>query len=161
MAHAITVFSPAFFSTTVRSIVILPLLRASIRTALAVAPAWVARTTARRFITPPKIAHTPPELALLAQARRLTTASPMGQLATWQIGDAWRPAVIVSHGWGGRGAQFREFVPALIEAGYQVWLFDHVSPGSGCFRRGQRSNCHVSDAHRRGILCGIHSALGR
>ncbi|MCP5269347.1 MAG: alpha/beta fold hydrolase [Zoogloeaceae bacterium] len=129
MAHAAPLFSPVFFGTIVRSLLVMPLLRASTRTALAIAPAWVARTTARRFITPPRIGHTPPELELLKKARRLTTASPMGQLATWQFGDSWRPAVIVSHGWGGRGAQFREFVPALMEAGYQVWMFDHVSHG--------------------------------
>jgi pimeloyl-ACP methyl ester carboxylesterase len=53
----------------------------------------------------------------------------MGALAAWQFGDRWRPAIIMSHGWGGRGAQFREFVPVLIDAGFQVWLFDHVSHG--------------------------------
>ena len=121
--------SNAINSTIVRNNVILPLLRGSTRIAAALAPAWVARTAARRFITPPHHAHTRPELSHLQQGRRVSIAAPMGKLAAWQFGDRWRPAIIMSHGWGGRGAQFREFVPALIDAGFQVWLFDHVSHG--------------------------------
>ena len=121
--------SAAINSTIVRNNVILPLLRGSTTIAAVLAPAWVARTAARRFITPPHHAHTRPELSHLQQGRRVSIAAPMGKLAAWQFGDRWRPAIIMSHGWGGRGAQFREFVPALIDAGFQVWLFDHVSHG--------------------------------
>lgn len=53
----------------------------------------------------------------------------MGKLAAWRFGNPSHPAIITSHGWGGRGAQFREFVPALVASGYQVWLFDHVGHG--------------------------------
>ena len=118
-----------FNSTIVRKHIQLPLLRASTMIAAALAPAWVARTAARRFITPPLHAHTPPELRHLQRGRQLSIATPMGKLAAWQFGDRWRPAIIMSHGWGGRGAQFREFVQALVNAEYQVWLFDHVSHG--------------------------------
>ena len=34
-----------------------------------------------------------------------------------------------NHGWGGRGAQFREFKPALTASGFQLVVFDHVSHG--------------------------------
>ena len=118
-----------FNSTIVRKHIQLPLLRTGTRIAAAIAPAWVARTAARRFITPPFHAHTPPELRHLQGGRRLSIPSRMGALAAWQFGDRWRPAIIMSHGWGGRGAQFREFVSALTDAGFQVWLFDHVSHG--------------------------------
>jgi len=37
--------------------------------------------------------------------------------------------VILSHGWGGRGAQLRAFVPVLVEAGYQAVVFDHAGHG--------------------------------
>ena len=116
-------------STIVRKHVQLPLLRASTMIAAALAPAWVARTAARRFITPPLHAHTPPELRHLQRGRQVSITAPMGKLAAWQFGDRWRPAIIMSHGWGGRGAQFREFVQALVDAEYQVWLFDHVGHG--------------------------------
>ncbi len=119
----------AINSTIVRSHVILPLLRTTISIAVLIAPAWVARTAAKRFITPPHHAHTPPELRHLQNGRRVSIATPIGKLAAWQFGDRWRPAIIMSHGWGGRGAQLREFVPPLLDGGYQVWLFDHVSHG--------------------------------
>ena len=118
-----------FNSTIVRKLIQLPLLRASTRIAAAIAPAWVARTAAKRFITPPFHAHTPPELRHLRGGRRISIPMRMDTLAAWQFGDRWRPAIIMSHGWGGRGAQFREFVSALVDAGFQVWLFDHVSHG--------------------------------
>ncbi len=121
--------SNTFNSTTVRNYVARPLLRTATWVAATLAPAWVARTAAKRFITPPFYAHTPPELRQLQRGSRRSIATPMGTLAAWQFGDRWRPAIIMSHGWGGRGAQFREFVPALVDAGFQVWLFDHVSHG--------------------------------
>ena len=121
--------SIAINSTIVRHHIVLPLLRTTTFIAAAFAPAWVARTAARRFITPPHHAHTPPELRHLQNGRRVSIATPMAKLAAWQFGDRWRPAIIMSHGWGGRGAQFREFVQPLLDTGYQVWLFDHVSHG--------------------------------
>lgn len=40
------------------------------------------------------------------------------------------PLVVMMHGWSGSGIQFRKFIPALVEAGYQVALFDAPSHGS-------------------------------
>ena len=116
-------------STTVRNYLVLPALRASTRIAALLAPAWVTRAAAKRFITPPHYAHTLREMRQLQLGRRVSIPTTMGKLAAWQFGDRWRPAIIMSHGWGGRGAQFREFVPVLLDAGFQVWLFDHVGHG--------------------------------
>ena len=124
-----SVISRAINSTIVRNNFILPLMRAATSVAAAIAPAWVARTAAQRFITPPHHAHTPPELRHLQNGRRVPIVTPIGKLAAWQFGDRWRPAIIMSHGWGGRGAQFREFVQPLLDGGFQVWLFDHISHG--------------------------------
>jgi pimeloyl-ACP methyl ester carboxylesterase len=126
MAHAL---SPLFNSTIVRLHLSRIATRAGVTLAAALAPAWTARKVSQWFITPPRIRHTPRELQTLVHGTRLNIATPMGKLAAWRFGDNARPALIVSHGWGGRGAQFREFVPALTDAGYQVWLFDHVSHG--------------------------------
>ncbi|MEQ1517991.1 MAG: alpha/beta hydrolase [Usitatibacteraceae bacterium] len=122
-------FCSVINSTIVRNNFMLPLMRSGTQIAATFAPGWVARTAARRFVTPPHHAHTPPELRSLQGGRRLTVSTPIGALAAWQFGDRWRPAIVMSHGWGGRGAQFREFVPVLLDAGFQVWLFDHVSHG--------------------------------
>ena len=129
MAYASTSISRPSISTIMRATLVFPVLRAGTRAASAFAPGWLARKAARRFITPPRHAHTAAELLALQNAQRLSIASPMGRLAAWRFGDRQGPAVIVSHGWGGRGAQFREFVPSLLAAGFQVWLFDHVGHG--------------------------------
>ncbi len=103
--------------------------RLGMTVATSLAPAWTVRKVAQRFITPPRIQHTQPEWQSLAKGTRVSVETPMGKLAAWRFGHARAPAVICSHGWGGRGAQFREFVPALLDAGLQVWLFDHASHG--------------------------------
>ncbi|MEP7157564.1 MAG: alpha/beta fold hydrolase [Betaproteobacteria bacterium] len=126
MAHAI---SSSFNSTTVRIHAAHIARRVGLAMSTAIAPAWTARTVSQWFITPPRILHTPRELQTLANGTRLSIASPMGKLAAWRFGNRNSPVIICSHGWGGRGAQFREFVPALLEAGYQVWVFDHAGQG--------------------------------
>ncbi len=125
MAHAIGL---SINSTIVR-FVGTTLSRAGFAAATMLAPGWTVRTLAQKFITPPRIRHTPAELQFLEQGRRDLIDSPMGQLAAWQFGNPAKPAIIASHGWGGRGAQFRAFVPALLDAGYQVWLLDHAGHG--------------------------------
>ena len=126
MAHAL---SSSFNSTTVRMQFLLLATRLGVSLAAAFAPAWTVRKASQWFITPPRILHTPRELQTLTHGTRLSIASPMGKLAAWRFGNPAHPTIITSHGWGGRGAQFREFVPALVESGYQVLLFDHTSHG--------------------------------
>lgn len=126
MAHAV---SSPFNSTTVRINLFHFAARIGVSLVAAVAPAWTARKASQWFITPPRILHTPRELQTLAHGTRLSIASPLGKLAAWRFGDPAHPAIITSHGWGGRGAQFRDFVPALTGTGYQIVLFDHVSHG--------------------------------
>lgn len=135
MALALSVSSP-LNSTTVRAItrrasasLRQSALRASMALASRVAPHWTVRTATRLFITPPRFAHPDAELALLAQGTRHDVMSPAGRISAWQFGDVAAPAIIASHGWGGRGGQFRAFVQPLNAAGYQVWLFDHVGHG--------------------------------
>jgi len=105
------------------------LARTRMRVVSALAPRWALQTALDQFITPPRFEHSAAEKSLLADAEAITVATRFGRIAAWRIGDASRPAVLMSHGWGGRGAQFRAFVPALQEAGYQVVLFDHHGHG--------------------------------
>jgi esterase/lipase len=39
------------------------------------------------------------------------------------------PAILFIHGWGGRWGQFREWIPLLLEKGFQVIAFDGPSHG--------------------------------
>src|SRR5260221_14132944 len=117
-------------STNVRNSLLAMLQRVELALATTLAPEKAIEIAARLFSTPPRFAHTSRELELLATGTRHTVDSKDGELAAWRFGDRARDAVILVHGWGGRGAQLGAFVPALLEAGYQVILFDHVSHGS-------------------------------
>ena len=121
-------------STNVRSPILRALLpaatlavhRARFRVASFVAPGKAVDLAARLFATPPRHGHTEAERAALAQASRYHVSLGFQRLVAWRFGASDRPVVVASHGWGGRGAQFRAFVPVLLEAGYQVVVFDHA-----------------------------------
>jgi pimeloyl-ACP methyl ester carboxylesterase len=117
-------------STNVRSNILVALQRVELALATTLAPERAVEIAARLFSTPPRFAHTSRELELLATGTRYTVDTNDGALAAWRFGEREREAVLLVHGWGGRGAQLGAFVPALLEAGYQVILFDHVSHGS-------------------------------
>jgi pimeloyl-ACP methyl ester carboxylesterase len=116
-------------STNVRYLAAFAWHRAALKVAAAVAPDRAVERAARLFTTPPRFPHTARELELLATGTRFDVATPVGRIAAWRFGRRDRPAVLLSHGWGGRGAQLRAFVPALLEAGYQPIAFDHAGHG--------------------------------
>lgn len=122
--------SIAMNSTNVRNAVTFGLVRLQLAVTSALAPAKAVETAARLFTTPPRHAHTPRELELLATGERFEVATPKGTIAAWRFGARGRPVALLSHGWGGRGAQLRSFVPALLEAGYQPVVFDHLGHGA-------------------------------
>jgi pimeloyl-ACP methyl ester carboxylesterase len=95
----------------------------------ALAPQRAVDIAARHFSTPPRFEHTARERELLSSGTRYDVPSPRGRIAAWRYGRLDRPAIVLVHGWGGRGAQLGAFVPPLLEAGYQVILFDHVGHG--------------------------------
>ncbi len=116
-------------STNVRNLLSLLWHRLKLAVTSALAPDRATAAAARLFSTPPRVGHTPRELELLATGERHVVGSPYGDLAAWRFGRADRPAVLLVHGWGGRGAQLRVFVPRLLDAGYQVVTFDHAAHG--------------------------------
>jgi len=124
-----TSFTASINSTNVRKSVELLVLRAQIAVASALAPERAIEIASRLFTTPPRFPQTEREKEMLATGVRFDVAAPDGRLAAWRFGETHRDVVLLSHGWGGRGAQLRSFVPALIAAGYQVVLFDHIGHG--------------------------------
>lgn len=116
-------------STNVRNALSLAWTRLQLAVASTFTPADAAGRAMRLFLTPPKYAHTSAERALLANGKGFAVDSPFARLAAWRFGDPGRPAVLLSHGWGGRGAQFRPFVQPLVDAGFQVVVFDHAAHG--------------------------------
>jgi pimeloyl-ACP methyl ester carboxylesterase len=116
-------------STNVRNAMAFAWTRLHLALTSAFVPSIAVEKAQRLFLTPPRIAHSQRERELLASGKGFAVQAPHGRLAAWRFGRGDRPAVIVSHGWGGRGAQLRAFVPALVEAGYQAIVFDHAAHG--------------------------------
>jgi pimeloyl-ACP methyl ester carboxylesterase len=117
-------------STNVRNNLALLLRRVELALATRLDRARAVEIAARLFTTPPRFAHSSRELELLSTGTRYGVDSRHGEIAAWRFGSPARDAVVLVHGWGGRGAQLGAFVPALLEAGYQAIVFDHVSHGA-------------------------------
>ena len=115
-------------STIVRSVKWLSM-RARLQVGAVFAPERAVAEAVRLFLTPPRRALRPRDREFLAGGEGFVVAMGPTRLSAWRFGPAARPAVILSHGWGGRGAQLRAFVPALVEAGYQAIVFDHAGHG--------------------------------
>ena len=116
-------------STNVRQMVQFGADYLRLRWASVVAPHRALDEAVRLFSTPPRIPHTAPERELLAAGSRFEVRDGALSLMAWRFGVHDRPVVLLSHGWGGRGAQLRTFVAPLLDAGYQAVLFDHVGHG--------------------------------
>ncbi|HWO17792.1 MAG TPA: alpha/beta fold hydrolase [Kofleriaceae bacterium] len=122
--------------TTVRSRSKLRLARVALQTAYLVSEDFGAGLAERLFTSPRRFPRPPREQAVLAAGRpfRLdaTLRAPRwgGQprrIAAWRWGQG--PAVLLVHGWEGRGAQLGAFVEPLVAAGLSVVAFD--APGHG------------------------------
>jgi pimeloyl-ACP methyl ester carboxylesterase len=89
-------------------------------------PDLARRQAERLFTLPPRYAGRTPRSI---DARRETVVAGEHSLAVWQVGPITAPAVLLVHGWGGRGAQMGGFVAPLLARGYRVVWFDQ--PGHG------------------------------
>ena len=116
-------------STNVRNGLALLAQRARFAVTSRLAPEKAAELAARLFATPPRFAHSAREREFLAIGAPFEVGSTRGRIAAWRFGRGDRPAVVLVHGWGGRGAQLGAFATPLLDAGFQVVLFDHVGHG--------------------------------
>ena len=94
-------------------------------------PDLARRQAERLFTAPPRYAG---RRGQAFAARRETVVSDNHSLAVWQVGPLAAPAVLLVHGWGGRGIQMGEFVAPLVASGRRVVWFDQ--PGHGESGRG-------------------------
>jgi pimeloyl-ACP methyl ester carboxylesterase len=102
------------------------LLRPALAALSAVAPALAAPVAERLFLAPPRHPQPSHEASALASARAMVIDAGT-PITTWTWGHG--PAIVLVHGWGGRGAQLASFVPPFVAAGYSVIAFD--APGHG------------------------------
>jgi pimeloyl-ACP methyl ester carboxylesterase len=106
----------------------------AVRAASTIAPQFVLKRASALFIKPQRYAAPAAEQRALATATAFTVACKDGNIAAWRFGSPSAPIVICSHGWSGRGGQFRAFVEPLCAAGYQVVVFDHLGHGQSSGR---------------------------
>jgi len=118
-------------STIVRSISPWPLIRAYFAVASRVVPTLARRQAERLFTLPPRYAG---RAAHPVGERLEPLAAGARSIAVWQAGPTSAPAVLLVHGWGGRGVQMSSFVAPLVAAGKRVVWFDQ--PGHGESGRG-------------------------
>lgn len=123
-------------STTVRSKQAVRFARAALQTAYLLSEDLGSSFAERLFTTPRRFPRPDRERAVLATARRSTTEvtlrSPRWRsarlpLATWRWGHG--PAVLLVHGWEGRGSQLGALVEPLVRAGMSVVAFDAPAHG--------------------------------
>jgi len=146
---------PTINSTIVRNILSLARVRASLALARARGVEHAVERATRLFLTPPRHAHREREIAFLAKGERFVVPCEGGRLAAWRFGDASSPAIVFSHGWGGRGAQGAAFAEAALAAGYQAVVFDHAGHG---FSEGRESSLV---AFARGLAAVADSLAAR
>jgi len=95
-------------------------------------PTLARRHAERLFTTPPRPATASP---VPVAARRDYVLTPAGHVAVWQAGPGDAPAVLLTHGWGGVGAQLGAFVAPLLAQGFRAVWFDHPGHGDSDGRR--------------------------
>lgn len=146
---------PSIDSTTVRFMSLA--LRAYFGLASRLRPGLARRHAERLFTTPPRPARRWPTPAA---ARRDSVPTPAGHVAVWQTGPADAPAVLLSHGWGGAGAQLGGFVAPLLARGFRVVWLDHPGHGDSDGRRSALPQL-VAAIRAVDATCGpFHAAVG-
>jgi len=98
-----------------------------------VSPRLAGPAVTRAFCTPFRPPVRPAEGELLASARRVGIPFGRQRLPAWVFGEG--PAVILSHGWSGRGAQLAPLAAALATAGLRAIVFDHPAHGEAAGRQ--------------------------
>lgn len=106
-------------------------LRLYFRTLSSLYPRLAVRQAARLFTRPPRYAG---RRGHPADALRHTVSAGAHDVALWQAGPATAPAVLLVHGWGGRGVQMGGFAAPLLARGFRVVWLDlpgHGESGAG------------------------------
>jgi pimeloyl-ACP methyl ester carboxylesterase len=129
--------SLAINSTNVRSYDVAPpeaprLLRAGFATAAAISPSLAARAAEVLFLRPPRRKPSRREEAALAAGEPFVVEVGRERLRAWRFGEG--PAVLLAHGWGGRGGQLAALVPPLAAAGCSAVAFDAPAHGASTGR---------------------------
>ena len=164
--------------TNVRTSTGLHAARAAVHAIAPASPELATRIALEVFVRPRRHHMPRREREALASARMSRIPFGDGSLPVWTWADGSAeggtsrtamdesaPAVLLVHGWEGRGSQLASFVPPLRAAGFRVITFD--GPGHGRAASHRSSAVHMALAIERvaqatGPLAGIvaHSVGG-
>lgn len=126
------------------------------------APAAASRVAERLFLTPLRHAAPAREHAALRDARPFEVLFRGGRLRAWRFGEG--PAVLLVHGWSGRGGQMAAFAPALAEAGLSAVTFDGPAHGRSSGRIASvplfADALGAVSAHVGGVRAAIAHSMG-
>lgn len=126
-----------------------------------IAPMRAVDRATQLFLTPPRdSSFSDAEFDSMEEAWLLPVPSPTGRLIAWRWGRAKDPAVVLVHGWGGRGTQLRQFIDPIIQRGFSVVTFD--APGHGMTGRGESSVPHILHGLTAVLdhLGSVHAVVG-
>jgi pimeloyl-ACP methyl ester carboxylesterase len=98
------------------------------------------RIVAFLFFSPIRFKAPQKEKEVSEQAEKKIIISDGKKIQTYLWGEG--PTVLMTHGWSGRGTQFRKFIKPFNDAGYQVVSFDGPAHG-----KSEGSNTNVTEFH--------------
>lgn len=134
--------------------------RAVFRVLWQVSPQRAIERAMRLMLTPPRHGFSDAELLTLEEASLLPIPLISGRLIAWRWGRAADPAVVLVHGWGGRGTQLRGFIAPLLTEGFSVVAFD--APGHGMTGGRESSLPHIQQGLDAVLdhLGAVHAIIG-
>ncbi|UCB55274.1 MAG: alpha/beta hydrolase [Thiotrichales bacterium] len=132
--------------------VVLRLMRAAFSVGGVVFPRLAGRLAYRLWLTPTRFRTPVSEQAVLTSAVVDQLELDGMRIATYAWGQSG-PAVLLVHGWSGRGTQLGAFVEPLINAGYRVISFDAPAHGNSSGR--QTSLYQIAD-----VVVALNQRLG-
>lgn len=121
------------------------LLRGTFRMLSHLSPRVASRLAGEIFRRPRHFAAPQRELQLMRDAEPIGFTVGGTRIAAWRWGSG--PAVLLVHGWEGRGSQMAPFAAPLVAAGFSVITFD--APGHGQSSGRTSSLPHFAWALRR------------
>lgn len=92
-----------------------------------ISPALASEWATRVFLSTRRSRRRSEEEKLLQGAQRSYRRQGAQRVAFYSWGEG--PAVLLVHGWNGRGTQLHTLIPPLLESGYRVVAFDAVGHG--------------------------------
>ena len=107
----------------------LRLIRLGFRIGGTISPKLAGRAAYKLWFTPTRFSTPASEQDTLKSAEMMYRKINGMSIATYHWGQSG-PAVLLVHGWSGRGTQLGAFVEPLIDAGFRVLSFDAPAHGS-------------------------------